>query len=167
MMDQSMHLRRLVQAAMFAAIATALSYLSVPVGPTRVFPFQATVNAVAGVLLGPWYAAGAALVTACLRNSLHTGTVFAFPGSVFGALTVGYGYRLWKNDAAAFFEPIGTALIGATVAWWLFQGFIGSHRTLVWFVGAFAIPSVTGCVLGYLVLRALRRVRAVDAWRTT
>ena len=58
MMDQSMHLRRLVQAAMFAAIATALSYLSVPVGPTRVFPFQATVNAIAGVLLGPWYAAG-------------------------------------------------------------------------------------------------------------
>ncbi len=156
--DQGQQLRRLVLAAMFAAIAAALGPLSIPVGPTRVFPFQHTINAVAAILLGPWYAAGAALVTATLRYNLHWGTLFAFPGSPFGALVVGYAYRLLRNDAAALCEPIGTGPIGATLAAWIFQPFAGSSHTWAWFQIAFLSSSIPGAVLGYLVIRVLRRV---------
>ncbi len=156
------HLRRLVLAAMFAAIATVLGTVSFPVGPAKVAPFQHAVNAVAGILVGPWYAAGAALVAAILRNVLHTGTVFAFPGSPFGALAVGYAYRLLRNDAAALCEPIGTVLIGAPLAALAFKPLFvpGSHVTVWLFMWAFLASSGPGAVLGYLVVRMLRRVPA-------
>ncbi len=163
--DRSIPLRRLVLAAVFAAIGVALGPLSIPLGPTRIAPFQHTINAVAGVLLGPWYAAGAALVTAVLRYSLHTGSLFAFPGSPFGALIVGYAYRLFRNDAAALCEPIGTGPIGATLAALAFQPLIGTHHTWIWFQVAFLSASIPGTLVGYVVLRALRRVPAVNAWR--
>src|SRR5207245_4959831 len=78
--ERGEHLRRLVLAAMFAAIGTLVSFppLSIPVLGTKLFPFQHTINVVAGILLGPWYAAGAALVTASLRNMLGWGAPFAF-----------------------------------------------------------------------------------------
>jgi energy coupling factor transporter S component ThiW len=158
------HLRRLVLAAMFAAMATVLGSFSIPVGYTKVAPLQHAVNAIAGVFLGPWYAAAAALVTATLRYNLHVGTIFAFPGSPFGALVVGGAYRVLRNDAAALLEPIGTGVIGATVAWWLFQPLVpASHHTLVWFMVAFLSSSIPGAIIGYVVLLMLRRVPAVRA----
>ena len=156
MTNQNLHLRRLVLAAMFAAMATVLGPLSIPVGPTRVAPLQHTVNVVAAVMIGPWYAAGAALVTAILRYNLHWGSIFAFPGSPFGALVVGYAYRWWRNDLAALTEPIGTGPIGATLAALAFQPLVGSHHTIWWFQAAFLSSSIPGAVLGYIVVRLLR-----------
>ena len=158
------HLRRLVLAAMFAAIATVLGSFSIPVGYTKVAPLQHTVNAIAGVLLGPWYAAAAALVTATLRYNLHVGTIFAFPGSPFGALVVGYAYRVLRKDYAAVLEPIGTGVVGAAVAWWLFQPLVpASQHTLAWFMVAFLSSSIPGAIVGYIVLLMLRRVPAMRA----
>jgi energy coupling factor transporter S component ThiW len=151
-----LQLRRLVLAAMFAALATLLGGINIPVGPARVAPLQHTVNALAGVLIGPWYAAGAALVTAILRYNLHTGSIFAFPGSPFGALVVGYAYRWFRNDAAALAEPIGTGPIGATLAALAFQPIVHSHHTIWWFQAAFLSSSIPGAVLGFLVLKILR-----------
>jgi energy coupling factor transporter S component ThiW len=158
--DQNSQLRRLVLAAIFAALATLLGSFSIPVGPTKVAPFQHTINAIAGIWLGPWYAAGAALVTAALRNLLGRGTIFAFPGSLFGALVVGYAYRLLRRDEAALFEPLGTGPIGATIAALLFQPRVGAHHTLWWFQIAFLSSSIPGAVLGYIVVRMLRRIPA-------
>jgi energy coupling factor transporter S component ThiW len=162
--DRDQHLRRLVLAAMFAGLATLLGSLSIPVGPTRVAPFQHTINAIAGILVGPWYAAAAALVTAFLRHSLGWGSLFAFPGSPFGALVVGYAYRLMRSDAAALCEPVGTGPIGATLAAWFFQPLVGSHHTLWWFQIAFLSSSIPGAMLGFVLIRALRRVPAVNGW---
>lgn len=160
--DQGQALRRLVLAAMFAALATVLGPFSIPVGYTKVAPLQHTVNAIAGIFVGPWYAAAAALVTATLRYNLHMGTLFAFPGSPFGALVVGYAYRLLRNDSAALFEPLGTGIVGATIAWWLFQPLVpASHHTLGWFMAAFLASSIPGAVIGYIVVRVLRRVPAL------
>lgn len=160
MTNSSLHLRRLVLAAMFAAIATVLGSLpglgSIPVGPTRIAPFQHAINALAGVLIGPWYAAGAALVTAILRYNLHSGSIFAFPGSPFGALVVGYAYRWLRNDVAALAEPLGTGPIGATLAALAFQPIVHSQHTIWWFQVTFLSSSIPGAILGYLVLRALR-----------
>ena len=52
------HLRVMLLAALLAAAAVLLAPFSFPVGPSRCFPFQHTINAVAGVLLGPWWAVG-------------------------------------------------------------------------------------------------------------
>lgn len=161
---QEQALRKLVLAAMFAALATVLGPLSIPVGATKVAPLQHAVNAIAGIYVGPWYAAAAALVTATLRYNLHVGTLFAFPGSPFGALVVGYAFRLLRNDAAALFEPLGTGVIGAAVAWWVFQPLVpASHHALGWFMAAFLSSSIPGAVIGYIVVRILRRVPALRA----
>ena len=158
------HLRRLVSAAMFAAVATLLGSISFPVGPTRIAPFQHTINAIAGILIGPWSAAGAALVTAFLRHTLGWGSLFAFRSSPFGALAVGYAYRLLRSDAAALCEQIGAGPVGATIAALFFQPLVGSHLTLWWFQTAFLASSIPGAIIGFVVIRTLRRVPAIGQW---
>ena len=121
-----------------------LSAFAVPVGGAKVFPFQHAINVLAGVLLGPWWAAGSALVTATLRVSLGTGSLFAFPGSPFGAIAVGLAYRFLRRDEAAFFEPVGTVLIGATLAALLVSPFLGVPGGLIPLMTAFALSSIPG-----------------------
>lgn len=154
--------RRLVLAALFAGLGVLLSSFAIPVGGARVFPFQHAINAVAGILLGPWWAAGAALVTATLRFSLGTGSLFAFPGSPFGAIAVGLVYRWLRHDEAALFEPVGTVLIGATLGALLISPFLGeSGGGLIALMIVFALSSIPGAIIGYLVLKALRRMGGI------
>lgn len=148
-------------AGLFAALGVLLGLLSVPVGGARVLPFQHTINVVAGVALGPWWAADSALVTATLRFVTGTGSIFAFPGSPFGALAVGFAYRALRRDAAAFAEPLGTILLGATLGALVFAplaGLSGAAGGVFVLAGSFALSSVAGSVIGYLLLWALRRV---------
>ncbi|CAN5825590.1 energy coupling factor transporter S component ThiW [soil metagenome] len=152
--------RKLVLAGLLAALGVSLGLLSVPVGGARVFPFQHAINAVAGVALGPWWAAGSALVTATLRFATGTGSIFAFPGSPFGALAVGLAYRMLRRDVAAFAEPVGTVLLGASLAALVFAplaGLSGAAGGFLVLAGSFALSSVAGAAIGYIVLRALRR----------
>jgi energy coupling factor transporter S component ThiW len=150
--------RRLVLAALFAGLGVLLSSFAIPVGGARVFPFQHTINAVAGVLLGPWWAAGSALVTATLRVSLGTGSLFAFPGSPFGAIAVGLAYVLLRRDEAALFEPLGTVLVGATLGALLISPFLPEATGgLLALMVAFAVSSIPGAIIGYLILKTLRR----------
>ncbi len=154
-----MQTRKLVLAALFAALGYILSLIpGVPVGPTKVQPFQHTLNAIAGVLLGPWYAGAAALITAYIRVLRGTGTLFAFPGSVPGALVVGLiSLYVWRRTEAALTEPIGTGLIGAFLSWLVVAPMVGSTRGLGFFVIAFLGSSIPGALLGYIVLKALER----------
>lgn len=150
--------RKLVLAAVFAALGVMLSGFAIPVIGAKVFPFQHAINAVAAVILGPWWAAGSALVTATLRVSLGTGSLFAFPGSPFGALVVGCVYLWLRRDEAALFEPFGTVFIGATLGALLISPFIGpAAGGLLALMIAFALSSIPGAIIGYLVLKALRR----------
>ncbi len=154
--------RKLVLAALFAGLGVLLSSFAIPVGASRVFPFQHAINAVAGVLLGPWWAAGSALVTATLRFSIGTGSVFAFPGSPFGALAVGFAYRVLRRDEAALFEPVGTVFIGATLGALLISPMLGEAAGGLFFLMAsFALSCIPGAIIGYLVLKILRRSGAV------
>ena len=154
--------RKLVLAAIFAALGVFLSSFAVPVVGARVFPFQHAINAIAAVLLGPWWAAGSALVTATIRFSIGTGSIFAFPGSPFGALAVGFAYRLLRRDEAALFEPLGTVLIGATLGALLISPFIGEAAGgLLALMIAFALSSIPGAIIGYVVLKALRKTGAL------
>ncbi len=154
--------RKLVLAAIFAALGVFLSSFAVPVVGARVFPFQHAINAIAAVLLGPWWAAGSALVTATIRFSIGTGSLFAFPGSPFGALAVGFAYLLLRRDEAALFEPLGTVFIGATLGAVLISPFIGEATGgLFALMVAFALSSIPGAIIGYVVLKALRKTGAL------
>lgn len=154
-------LRNLILAALFAAMAVLLSGLSIPVGPTRCFPFQHAINAIAGVLLGPWWAGGAALTTSIIRNALGTGTLFAFPGSIPGALVVGITAKIFKDKKlyAALTEPVGTGIIGAILSVYILAPSIGKEATLWLVMPAFLLSSVPGSLLGFALLVALDRTR--------
>lgn len=170
--------QRLALTATLTALGVVLGTLSIPAGPARLAPFQAFVNVLAGVLVGPWYALLAAFAISVLRNALGTGTFLAFPGSMFGAVLVGLVYHhVRRTDLAAFVEPIGTAIVGALVGYALIAplqaktlllGFIAANPPasppyLAGLAGPlalillFAVSSVPGCILGFIALRALRR----------
>jgi len=151
--------RRIALAAVLSAVTVALSPLYIPLGATKCFPAQHMMNAVAGVLLGPWYAAAMALSTGTIRNMLGLGTLYAYPGGIPGALVVGLTHRyLRKADAAALTEPLGTVVIGATLSALLLAPALGHSMTLYFFWVAFAASSVPGSVLGYLVIKTVRRL---------
>ena len=157
------HTRKLTLAGLFAALAVLLSLFAVPVGGARVLPFQHAINAVTGVMLGPWWAAGSALVAAGLRISFGLGTPFALVGSPFGAIAVGLVYRYWRRDEAALFEPVGTVLVGAPLGAILISPFLdlGAAGGTVALMISFALSSIPGAILGYVLLKALRKAGAI------
>jgi len=154
-------MRRIALSAVLTATAVILSPLYIPVGTTKCFPAQHMINGVAGVLLGPWYAAMIALATGIIRNALGLGTIYAFPGGMPGALVVGFLRNYLKNDYAALTEPLGTVAIGATISALIFAPWQGHPFSLSFFWAAFAASSIPGSVLGFAVLKALRRTGVI------
>jgi energy coupling factor transporter S component ThiW len=160
--------RKVVLSALLIALGVLFSFFpgSIPIGPTRVFPFQHMINALAGVILGPWYAAFIALSIGILRISAGTGTIFALTGGIPGAIVVGLVYRyLLRRDTAAFSEPIGTAL-GALLSALLVSpllsnpplpSFFGIDIQWLLFIIFFWMSSIPGAILGYILLKILRR----------
>ncbi len=149
--------RILVYTAIFGALGAALGWISFPVGPTKIYPLQHTINTIAGVLIGPW-AVISALIAATVRYTTGMGSIYAFPGSPFGALVVALLYKITKKDASALSEPIGTVVIGATISGLLIAPFFTQDAPTVWFFWtAFAASCIPGAVLGYIIVKILRR----------
>ena len=180
--------RRVALAVAFIALGVALGAFSFPIGPARVAPFQHMINVLIGVMIGPLDATLVAFAIALVRNAVGTGTVLAFPGSIFGALFVGLVYRyLWRSDHAVWVEIIGTTVIGATVGYLMLAGVSQPQAALgfipvrplraftfdafglaitlppgLWALwAAFAVSDIPGCILGFLVLKSLRRAGLV------
>lgn len=140
---------------------------------TKANPLQHAINAVAGVILGPIWAIIIASIIGILRISLGVGTIYAFPGGLPGGFIVGLFY--WalrklkmgkKSLAAALTEPIGTVIIGGTLALYIVAPWIGDQKmlaklemghwaalTLLW--SGWAASSIPGSIIGFLVLLAL------------
>lgn len=153
-------LRRAALAGMFAAAGVVLSVVSIPVGPTKCFPFQHAINVIAGVTLGPAWAVGAAFTTSLVRNMLGTGSLFAFPGSMFGALLDGIAAMLLPQKykiAAAVAEPVGTGIIGAWVSAAFVAPFMGKNLGFAFFSASFLMSCVPGAIIGAAVLWCLRK----------
>ena len=151
--------KRLALVAVLVAVTVVLSPLNFPVGSSKCYPAQHMINAIAGVLVGPWYAALMALFTGIIRNMLSMGTLHAFPGGIPGALVVGLVYRYVKRtDLAALTEPLGTVVIGATISALVVAPYLGKSFTVAFWWVAFGASSIPGSIIGFLVLTAIRRM---------
>jgi len=147
-----------------------------PFFTTKAYPGQHLINALAGVMLGPWWAAAAAILIGVIRNILGIGTIYAFPGGIPGGVVVGLVYLLTRRSKrpairylATLTEPIGTVLIGGTLSLAVIAPIIGDprllgaveHYGLLHFLPIFwsgwALSSIPGSTAGYLILLALSR----------
>ncbi|MDG4555092.1 MAG: energy coupling factor transporter S component ThiW [Candidatus Competibacter sp.] len=152
--------RLLAYSVALAALAVALSPISIPIGIAKVSPTQHFINVIAGALVGPWWGLAVALTTSLARNAIGLGTPLAFPGSMFGVVLAGLAFRHTRNVyLTALGETIGTGLIGATVGALLVAPYLmGKELALSVLILPFLLSSMAGAALGVAGLRVLRRL---------
>lgn len=147
--------QKLTLTAMMVAIGTLTSHmLFIPLGIVKVFPVQHFINILSAVLLGPYYAVAQAFGVSLLRNLMGTGSVFAFPGSMIGALLAAYLYKKTKKAGFAFAgEIVGTGIIGAIASYPIAVLFLGQEAAVFGFIPAFLASSLAGATLGFILLK--------------
>lgn len=157
--------QKLVMASVFCAVAVAGSLFALPVLGSKCAPVQHMVNILCGVLLGPWYAVGAAFTASLLRNLLGLGSVLAFPGSMCGALLCGLAYKHTHSIVAALAgEVLGTALIGGLCAYPLALLFLGQSAGSIAFyayIVPFLISTAAGAAISAVLLYNLQKVKKI------
>lgn len=177
MNSSSIRLRKAGLLSIFSALGVVIApFLWFPFLGTKAYPGQHMINSILGVLLGPLWAAAAAVIIGLIRNVLGIGTIYAFPGGIPGGLIVGAVYwalrRLKRGRLpliSALFEPIGTVFIGATLSLFLVAPWIGDPRllsqlekgpitALVLLWSGWALSSVSGSLFGFIILLALDRI---------
>lgn len=157
------NIKKLVLAAVFVALGTALGAVSFPVGASKCAPFQHFINVVAAVTLGPVYSVMTAFCISLLRNIIGTGSLLAFPGSMAGALLAGVLYKLFKKDILAVFgELVGTSIIGALLAYPVAAFIMGKECALLTYILPFSVSCAGGCVIAYVVLKSLRKTGVIN-----
>ncbi|WP_027625873.1 energy coupling factor transporter S component ThiW [Clostridium lundense] len=130
----------------------------IPVGISKCFPVQHSINVLAATLLGPYYSVAIAFCISLLRNVLGTGSLLAFPGSMIGAFLAATLYKKGhKLIHAVLGEVIGTGIIGALIAFPIAKFILGKKVAALFFVAPFSISTIGGSIIGYLILKALDR----------
>ena len=90
-----MKTKKMAISAMFIAVGVlAGNIIYIPVGASKCFPVQHTLNILAAVFLGPAYGVINAFCISLLRNFMGTGSLLAFPGSMVGAFLAGMMYKM-------------------------------------------------------------------------
>lgn len=147
--------QKLTMTAMMIAIGTLTSHMFfIPIGFTKVFPMQHFINVLSAVLLGPYYAVAQALCVSILRNLMGTGSIFAFPGSMMGALLAAFLFKKTNKIVMAFVgEVIGTGIIGAILSYPIATLLLGKEASLFGFIPAFIFSSFAGATFGYVLLK--------------
>ncbi len=158
-----MKTRKLTISAMFIAIGVlAGNLIYIPVGASKCFPIQHTLNILAAVLLGPVYGVINAFCISLLRNFMGTGSLLAFPGSMIGALLAGYIYQLTKNNYfTAVAEVFGTGVLGGLLAVPIGIFAMGKAVGALAYVPAFLLSSFGGSVVAVLLLQSAYFVKTV------
>lgn len=149
-------IKKLALVGVIIALGVVCSPFSIPIGASKCFPIQHMMNVICGVLLGPWYALGAAFATSFIRVLLGTGTLLAFPGSMVGALCCGLLYqRTHKMIAAYLGEVLGTGILGALIAYPVAVFLMGREAALFAYVLPFMVSTSVGALISAVVLKAL------------
>ncbi|PAE06860.1 energy coupling factor transporter S component ThiW [Terribacillus saccharophilus] len=132
-------------------------FLWFPTGAARAFPVQHAVNVITAVLLGPGPAVVVAFLIGLVRNMLGLGSLLAFPGGMLGALLAGLFYRFFRRKgAAAIGEMIGTGVLGSLLSVPIANFLMGQKAGALAFVPGFLASSITGALLGWLIIRRLK-----------
>ncbi|MHA1451481.1 MAG: energy coupling factor transporter S component ThiW, partial [Promethearchaeota archaeon] len=154
---------KVAMTSIFTALGVVLSFFNplgyINLGGFLINPFAHLINALTGVILGPFWAVISATFIAIIRFSAGIGSIYAFPGGIPGAMVVGIVaaiFSVLKKDKlrkyAAFFEVIGTVGIGAVISY----AFMGAQSTIfLW--GGFAMSSILGSSIGFLILWILEK----------
>ncbi|MEK5036552.1 energy coupling factor transporter S component ThiW [Sporosarcina sp. FSL K6-3457] len=153
--------RKMVIMTMFVAIAVAGStFVSFPAGIARAYPVQHAVNVIAAIMLGPVPAVIIAFVTGLVRILTGTGSLLAFPGGMIGAFLAGILYKQFgKTWLAAVGEVIGTGVIASLIAVPYAKILMGTTMTALFFVPPFLVSSVSGAVLGLVLVVRLQHTK--------
>ncbi len=162
-----METRKVAYAVVLTALAVAGGLLSIPVGLAKVSPAQAMVNVLGAVMLGPWYAVAVALATSIIRNAVGTGTLFAFPGSMIGALIAGYVY-LWTRNIylAALGEIFGTGILGSLMSILIVApSLLNKPVDALVLTLSFLLSTIVGSVVGVMGLLVLQRAGVLKTAR--
>ncbi|MEH7094342.1 energy coupling factor transporter S component ThiW [Neobacillus vireti] len=154
---------KLTLTAMMVAIGTITSNLvAIPIGFTKVFPMQHFLNVLSAVLLGPYYAVAQAFLVSLIRNLMGTGSIFAFPSSMVGALLASLLFLKTKKMYLAFAgEVIGTGILGALLSYPIATLILGQKATLFGFIPLFIFSSFAGALLGFVVLVVFLRKKVL------
>lgn len=154
-----MKTRQLTISALLVAIGTLSAHLIyLPVAGAKIFPVQHAINVLSAVLLGPWWAGANAFTISLLRNLLGTGSLMAFPGSIFGALLAGFLFQKTHNKTlAALGEIVGTGFIGALAAFPIAKFILGIEVAAFFYVVPFLSSTVAGSLIGWVILELLER----------
>ena len=153
---QTSHTRRMVTAALLAALAVVGSTFSFPILGSKCAPVQHLVNVLCAVFLGPFWGLGAAFVSSLVRNLLGLGTPLAFPGSMCGALLAGLLYRQTKAIPGALVgEVFGTAVIGGMLAFPI-------AKFLFTFVVPFLVSTAGGSIIAFAILTTLQQTKVLS-----
>jgi energy coupling factor transporter S component ThiW len=189
MVTSGLSTRAVATAATLTALGIVISPLSFEWLGTRAFPGQHLINVLAAIILGPQWAAAIAISIGSIRIAMGTGTIFAYPGGIPGGIIVGLSYLLtsrfrspYRRYLAAFTEPLGTVLIGATISL-LFVApavgpgvgpsgamlrsleALGAYGALLVLWGGWLLSSLTGSIIGYLLIVAADRYGVLDRLR--
>ena len=155
--------QKLTLTAMMIAIGTISSnLLYIPIGFTKVFPVQHFLNVLSAVLLGPYYAVAQAFCVSLLRNLMGTGSIFAFPGSMVGALLASLLFWKTRKIYLAFIgEVIGTGILGAVLSYPIATLILGQKATLFGFIPLFIFSSFAGALLGFIILSVFIKKKVI------
>ncbi|MBM7716349.1 energy coupling factor transporter S component ThiW [Siminovitchia sp. FSL H7-0308] len=158
-----MRVKKLTITAMIIAFTTITSHvIFIPAGFAKIFPIQHFANMVTAVLFGPGYALAQAFIVSTIRNISGTGSLFAYPGSMIGALLAGWLYAKTKRIGFAFIgEVVGTGIIGAVAAYPIAALLLGREAALFGLVPAFAASSIAGAALGFVLLKVFMKHSAI------
>ena len=150
-----MQLQKMTFTALFITIGVLSAHLVyIPVGIAKCFPVQHAINILLAVLLGTRYSVSAAFGISLLRNILGTGSLLAFPGSMFGAALAGILYKRTNHILGAILgEIIGTGLLGGLVAFPVAKYIMGSQVGALFFVIPFLVSTTGGSIIAYLLYR--------------
>lgn len=157
-----MKTKKLTVCAMLIAIGVlAGNLIYIPVGASKCFPVQHTINVLSAVFLGPWYAVGNAFCISLLRNFMGTGSLLAFPGSMLGALLAGLVFQVSRNNlAAAAGEVFGTSIVGGLLAMPIATFVMGNPVGAFAYVVPFFISTLGGSIIALVILQSKTLVKA-------
>lgn len=152
--------QKLAMVGILIAVGVVCSPFSIPIGAAKCFPVQHMINVVAGVLLGPYYAVGAAFCTSLIRVMMGTGTLLSFPGSMVGALCCGMLYKYTGAMSMAYIgEVFGTGILGALAAYPVATLLMGRQAAVFAFVVPFMVSTSIGGAVSAVVMKALGRTK--------